>query len=153
MSERERRPPAERKVPYHIGVAIGLSTGAYALSLAAVTNLQIDHDRELIDDRRPVQDAIALLGAYHGRMAAELEEARTQYESGSQDYGVLTARLAELRADLERLGLDVGSIEGMTGLLPSQIRLPSVPSIVAPPAPNPLTPPPTHGKTGASGGG
>lgn len=153
MSGPAKRPHADRKIPYHLGVAIGLSTTAYALSMTVVTGLQIEHDRALIEDRRPVEDAIAMLGAHHERIAAQLEEALKRYESGSQDYEAISARLREVRAQIERLGLSVESIEGMAGLLPSQLRLPAIPSTIVPRAPAPVAaPPPTNAKTGASGG-
>ena len=43
-----RKGASEARRPYHVGVALGLSTGLYALSLAAVTTFQVAEDRALI---------------------------------------------------------------------------------------------------------
>ena len=132
---------------YHIGVAIGLSAGVYAGSLAAVTMLQVDHDKGLIADRRPVGDAIALLGEHHDAMAADLELASLVYEEASRQYGAVVSGVGDLHDDVERLGKAVSRIEGSALRVPSRIALPAVPRTPRTVA----TAPTAHGTTGASG--
>lgn len=86
-------PAAESKRPYHVGVALGLTAGIYAGSLAAVSMLQFGHDRGLIADRQPVSDAIELLGRNHDEMAFSLERAGGAFEDASTRYAELAAGL------------------------------------------------------------
>ena len=47
------RPDESPRRPYHLGVALGLSTATYAVTLAAVTCLQVADDRALLAEREP----------------------------------------------------------------------------------------------------
>ena len=145
--------------PYHVGVAIGLSAGVYAGSLAAVTMLQIDQDRRIIADRQPVGDAIDVLVRHHDAMASSLGQAGAVFEAASRQYGGVSGAMDELHAAVAQLGRTVAGIErsAMSGAL--DLKLPSIPTAPryvpksvpnAAPPPN-APPPPTHGSTGASG--
>jgi hypothetical protein len=164
----------EPKRPYHVGVALGLTTSLYAASLLATARLQIATDRELIESRTPVEVAISALGDHHDWMADRLDEARAQYSIGSTDYETMRARLATLDEQLSRLGQAVDGVERIGDALPTSLDL-SGPAVVtrkssaggkssggsttrgtkakAPAAPAaPAAPPPvTGGTTGASG--
>lgn len=168
----------EPKRPYHLGVAIGVTTGAYALSLLAAATLQIQHDRALIADRQPVAQAIDVLGDHHDDMTLRLEAARTAYATGAEGYGALITRLDTLRDRLAKMDATVTAIERANGVLAASI--PGVPGSVSrsgggssggsggasggsgsgsgasaprtvPAAPPPVAQPPTSGSTGASG--
>ena len=162
MAEQGNTPPAARKPsgseqrrPYHIGVAIGLSAGVYASSLAVVTVLQIDQDERVAADRRPVGDAISLLGQHHDAMEADLQTARSVFDEASVRYGSVVSDIGELHAAVKRLGRTIVRIEGTsTDLqLPGMIHLPSVPTgTSSKPASRPAKPPPpSNGSSGASG--
>jgi hypothetical protein len=101
------------RYPAHVAVAIGLGTGVYAFSLAAVTGLQAATDRALIADREPVADAIALLGDHHDRLAASLEDARTRYVAATEQYGALAGGLDALHQRLDALGESLAAVEAM----------------------------------------
>lgn len=167
-----RRATPEPKRPYHVGVAIGVTTGAYALSLLATSTLQIQQDRALIADRHPVDVAIMVLGDDHDRMETRLQQARTRYAAGAEGYGTLITRLDALRERLAKMDRTVTSIERASSVLAASI--PGVPVAVrnsargstggggsggsaasaprtVPGAPPPAAAPPTSGSTGASG--
>jgi hypothetical protein len=145
---------ADVRRPYHVGVAVGLSAGLYAISLAAVTGLQVSADRATIADRRPVQEAIDVLSRHHAEMAGQLEAARHAYTTATGEYGDLADGIASLHDRMADLGKEIASIEGSN--IPSSLRLPSVPNVRLAPAPAAapaaqVSPPKTHAKTKASG--
>ena len=182
MSDRQTTPPSgakatpEPKRPYHIGVAVGVTTGAYAISLMAASTLQIQHDQALIEDRQPVAAAIVVLGDHHDDMRSRLDEARVRYADGADGYGALIARLDAMRARLAAMDRTVTAIERANGVLAASI--PGTPGQAGragsgssassgsrgassgsgstaprtvPAAPPPVAQPPTSGSTGASG--
>lgn len=142
------------KRPYHVVVAVGLSTGVYALSLAGVSILQFEHDRRLIEAREPVADAVAELATHHDRLTQRLDAVRGLYERAADRYGLVGDELRRLHDRLADLQGQVAAIEGAAGRLPTAISLPAVPRANPAPAPVVTQPAPkTHAKTGASGGG
>ena len=165
---------ADPKRPYHVGVALGLTTGLYAATLLTAARLQIDADRDLIESRTPVEAAISALGDHHDWMDGRLEEARTQYSVGTTGYESVRARLTTLDEQLANLNKIVEEVEKIGAALPASLDLPGVPTVTrsasggskssggsatsggskAKPPPAPAAPPPppaTGGSTGASG--
>ena len=170
-NERPRPASPDAKRPYHVPVAVGLTTGVYAMSLLAATSLQVEHDKTLIADRAPVQAAIEALDVHHDRMESDLQRAGLQYQDGTSGYDVLAARLAALHAKMDAVNKKVAAVERISGSLPTDLFLPTMPrtssrggssggtsqgggtkTIKLPPAPRAAPPPPTNGSTGASGG-
>lgn len=175
MNTNEARPvKAEPKRPYHVGVAIGISTGLYAASLLVTTQAQIATDHALIADREPVQRAIGLLGAHHDWLESRLEAARADYATGASGYDGIADRMIALGDRLAAMDRTVASLERLSASLSVDLSLPTAPRAqpggttrssggggggttprVKPPpaAPPPAAqPPPTSGNTGASGG-
>lgn len=155
MSQRKPAKAADPKRPYHVGVALGLSTGLYAVALGAVTSAQVEHDRAVIEDRRPMQQAIDLLGNGHQRMESRMSGAWDRYEQASGGYDQVTLHLADLEAALQLLSETVAGIEGSAFALPDRLALPAVP-LARPAAPAPAAAPaaaapPVQATTGASG--
>ena len=151
MSNDAAKPAGATRRPYHVGVAIGLSTSAYAMVLAGVTSAQADHDRRVISDREPMVDAVSLLASGHDRMQARIEAARSRYAAASDRYAQAAQQLGALQADLDRLARTLTRIEGTTFAAPPRISAPAaagVRPLAAAPAP---APPPTQATTGASG--
>ena len=165
---------ADPKRPYHVGVALGLTTGLYAASLLTAARLQIAADRDLIESRTPVEAAISALGDHHDWMDGRLEDARTQYSIGTTGYESVRARLTTLDEQLSNLNKIVEEVEKIGAALPASLDLPGVPTVTrsasggsktsggsatsggskAKPPPAPAAPPPppaTGGSTGASG--
>jgi hypothetical protein len=169
-NERPSSTAPDTKRPYHVGVAVGLTTGIYAISLLATTQMQIATDRALIADRAPVATAIDALDQHHDLQEARLLEARLQYQDGTAGYDAVAERLAILEARLAAVGRTVGKVERLSDSLPGSLSLGSMPTTVArgggsgsssggghqaiklpPPPPPKAAPPPASGGTGASG--
>jgi hypothetical protein len=122
------------------------STGVYALSVAGVSILQFEHDRQLIAAREPLADPIAELATHDDRLAHRIEAVRGAYERAAE-----LRRLHDRLADLHG---QVAAIEGAAGRLPTAISLPTVPQVKTAPAPVVTAPAPkSYVRTGASGGG
>jgi hypothetical protein len=157
-----KRPPADPRRPYHVGVALGLTAGVYATSLAAVSLLQIDRDRALIADRQPVSDAIVELGRHHDDMEARLAQAGAVYDDASARYEALANDLQAVHSDVVRLGRTLQAIDRVAVVNGSGLdsgplvvrsapgRLPTL-SKAAPKSSGGSTAPATSATTGASG--
>lgn len=165
------RPATDPRRPYHVGVAIGLTTGVYAMSLLAATSMQIEQDRAVIADRDPVRAAIDALGEHHDEMEVRLLQARLRYQQGTEGYQALSDRLAVLEARLSATDKSVSAAEELGASLPSDLSVPGVTrttrrggstgggssngggstKVKLPPPPAAAAPPPTSGSTGASG--
>ena len=122
-------PGADPKRPYHVGVALGLTTGVYAASLLVTARLQIAADRDLIRDRTPVEAAISSLGDHHAWMDDRLGEARAQYSIGTTGYEALRSRLATLDQRLTKLDQVVDKVEELGAKLPMLLDVPYGPAI------------------------
>jgi hypothetical protein len=135
-------------VPAHLGVILGLSTGAYALTLAAVTGLQSSAEAATRMERAPTIAAIDAMAAGHDRLTARLEAARAVYEAAAGMYGNAGLQIADLDARLSALAAAVSEVSGTASSLPSGVKLPPVSRSVVTVA----AAPPTQATTGASGG-
>ena len=62
----------DRRIPTHLAVLVGVTAGAYAITLAGVTALQSSQDARLIADREPSQMAAAEAARDHERYAATI---------------------------------------------------------------------------------
>jgi hypothetical protein len=153
------RPGTDSKRPYHLGVALGLSAGIYAGSLAAVSMLQFEHDRDLIADRAPVRDAIELLGRNHDAMAASLDRAGAAYEGASARYAELATGLEALHADVVGLSDKLVTINKLAAIDASGLggavrrggsRLPTVARSISK-SRSTSAPPASNATTGSSG--
>jgi hypothetical protein len=144
---------AEVKRPYHLGVLLGLSAGAYAASLAGVTFLQASSEAATVAVRAPAMEAVDEMAAANDRLEQTLIALRDRLIAAGDDYGVAAASLAALQTQLETFSTTVGAIEGQSLRLPTRISLPGVPrarsstisTVVV------VTKPRTVATTGASG--
>jgi hypothetical protein len=161
---RRKASGAEPRRPYHLGVAIGLSAGVYATSLAAVTLLQVDQDRSVAADRQPVGDSISLLADHHDSMEADIAAAQTVFEQASSRYASVVSDIGDVHTSVKRLGKTIARIEGTSATLtlPGLVSLPSVTRSASrsgsgssgsssSSASKPAPPPPSNGGSGASG--
>jgi hypothetical protein len=173
VSEPKRPEPkrAEPKRPYHLGVAVGLTTSVYAATLLLATRLQIDADRVLIEDRDPVQTAIHALGNHHDSLTDLLEQSRQQYDAALGGYNSVVTSLDQLDERLAGVDSAIRSAEKLGASISTSLSLPTIPirsssggtassgkgsggggGTTKPRAPAPAPPPPpTSGSTGASG--
>lgn len=134
MSERpssprdERRKASEPNRPYHIAIAVGVTTGIYAVSLLVTTRSQIDTDRALIEDRAPMQTAIDELVSHHDWLETQLTNARSHYTERLDGYNGLTTRVANLDKRLASMDRTVQAIERLNATLAGQLAMPGIPS-------------------------
>jgi hypothetical protein len=134
-------------VPAHLGVILGLSTGAYALTLAAVTGFQSSAEAATRMERAPTIAAIGAMAADHDRLTVRLDAARAAYEAAAGGYGDAGLQVADLGARLDVLAAAVGEVSGTASSLPSSVKLPPISRTVAKAAA-----PASQATTGASGG-
>lgn len=140
------RPRLELHLPAHIGVFLGASTAAYAVTLAGVTALQAQGEAALIADRAPVVAGIDSIAARNEQLAAALSAAGTEYQAASDAYVANGGRLADLEQALAALASKVAQIDGVSRSLPAGVNLPKVARRVTT-----STAPATSATTGASG--
>lgn len=134
-------------LPAHVGVMLGLSTGAYAALLAGVTLEQSRVEAERTTDRAPIVGGIAALTADHDLLGRALDDARARYEAAAGTYADLGIGIAGLEARIADLSAAVADIEGAAAALPASAPMPAVTRSVAR-----VAPAPAHATTGASGG-
>ncbi|MEW5992082.1 MAG: hypothetical protein AB1736_12155 [Chloroflexota bacterium] len=134
-------------VPAHLGVILGLSTGAYAVALAAVTGLQASTEATARAERAPTVAAIRDLAAGHDRLSARLDAARAAYEEAAGVYAGAGLGVADLEARLNDLAAAVTEVSGTAASLPAGVRLPPVSRTVTT-----ISAPAVHATTAASGG-
>lgn len=119
----ERRPTSDPKRPYHVVVAVGVTTGLYAVSLLGATSIQIETDRALIEDRAPMVSAIDLLRARHDGLEASITEARDQYVEGASGYDGIANRLSRINERLVKMDRRVASIERLSASIPTTLSI------------------------------
>ena len=134
------------RLPAHIGVFLGASTAAYAVTLAGVTALQAQSEAVLIADRAPVVSGVEAITARNEQLAAALSAAGADYQAATEAYMANGGRLADLEQALAALASKVAQIDGVSRSLPTGVNLPTVVRRVTT-----STAPATSSTTGASG--
>lgn len=126
------RPAAAGRHPVHVVVAVGITAGLYAVSLAGVTALQATTDTQLAADRAPVADAIARLRGSHDTLEGRLAQLDTAYASAADGYTSIAAGIGAQEKALSALGKQVkktvGSAAAAISGSGSSTRLPGVSS-------------------------
>lgn len=121
------RPAAATRRPIHVAVAVGLTAGLYAVSLAGVTALQATSDARLAEDRAPAADAIARLKLSHDALDSRLTQLDGSYAAVAGRYKAVADGIAGHEKALDVLGKQVKKAAGSAAALsvPST-RLPAV---------------------------
>jgi hypothetical protein len=101
------RPAVGTRRPIHVVVAIGMTAGLYAISLAGVTSLQSATDAQLAADRAPAAGAVAQLKSTHDEMESSLEELSRTYSKAANGYQAITSGIAGHEQALAALGKQV----------------------------------------------
>lgn len=135
------------RLPAHVGVLMGLSAGAYALCLAAVTGLQSLSESQLAADRAPALETIRTVQQDHDRLEQRLASARAAYTAAAEAYRASGTGFAAMEARLNELATLMTEINGATAALPTSVKLPSVNKSVSG-----GSAPAVHATTTASGG-
>jgi hypothetical protein len=133
--------------PLHLGVFLGLSASAYALSLACVTALQAESEAAVAASRLPAEEAIGALAARNDLLEVDGARARLAYEQATGAYDRVTRSLSNVEARLADLSTTVRSVDGAARSLQVNVPLPPVSGTVTT-----AGPPPVHATTAASGG-
>jgi len=135
-----------RRVPAHIAVMLGLSTAAYAVSLAAVAMDESRAEATVAAARLPALDVIDALARDNGVLDAAIGRADGDLTSAAAAYGTAGSQLSAFEAALAGLAGTVAEIDGVSRTLPASIPLPAVSKTSRTSVPT------THVTTGASGG-
>lgn len=136
-----------KPAPLHLPIAIGVTAGLYAVSLAGVTALQARADADLAAQRQPLADALDTVTSHRAALEHELRATVDSLNAASGAYGSALDGAESLEAMVASLSRQVGAVSGAA----SAVR---VPSVRLPSAPRTVTvvtsPPATSGTTGAS---
>lgn len=138
----------ERRVPGHLAILVGVSAGAYAVSLAGVTALQSTSDTRLIAEREPIRLAAEAAAADHQALEAAAKRAADHYAALAARYAGAGAGTADLEGALDGLAARAAALTESTASLPTRFSLPRVRSAprISSSAPR------TNATTRASGG-
>ena len=134
------------KAPLHLPIAMGVTSGFYAVALAGITALQAQADRAVIAGQQPFTDSLSSLAQRRtvlerdvGATISSLNHAGLSYNDSLQEATALHERLTTLAQQ-------VTIATGAAAQIPSSQRLPSAATpLTAAPAPA------TQATTGASG--
>ena len=136
-----------RRIPAHIGVMLGLSTAAYAVTLAGVAADQSQADAATAAARAPAVAAVDSLSRANDAMDAALGRADGELAAVGRVYDQAGGRLTALEAALAGFAGSVSEINGVSQALPATVPLPRISTSSR------TSVPATHATTGASGGG
>jgi hypothetical protein len=137
----------ERRVPpAHLLVLVGVSAGAYAVSLAAVTGVQSAADARLHAQRDPIRLAADAARADHDALESAVGRATERYDALARRYAEATGTLADVEGALDTLATRAAGLTETAASLPTRFTLPAVRS-----APRNVSPPKTHTTTRGSG--
>lgn len=139
------RTAASTRRPVHVVVAVGMTAGLYAISLAGVALLQSASDLQLAADRAPAADAVAGLKNAHDAMEASLGTLSGAYAHAADGYKGIAKGIVGHEQTLAALGKQVQAATGSAAAL-------SVPSISLAPA-RPSGPAPAYAPPAARSGG
>jgi hypothetical protein len=137
----------DRRLPLHIGTFLGVSAGAYALSLVAVTAFQAGSDSAVIATRAPTVQVLAELDAKNESLLNDARRARLAYGQAMTTYRRLGTTLADVDDQIAKLAQTVEKVDGLARALPDHVALPAINRTV-----RTVTAPTVHATTGASGG-
>jgi Na+/H+-translocating membrane pyrophosphatase len=140
---------AQKKAPLHVPIALGVTAGLYAVSLAGVTALQHQTDAVATAAQQPLADAIAGLGRDRTSLETDLRATVDSLNAAAGAYGTAAEHTAALEASVAALATQVQAATGAAARIPAQSasRLPSAPRTVT----VVVTVPATQATTGASG--
>ncbi|HEY4945024.1 MAG TPA: hypothetical protein VIH94_02640 [Candidatus Limnocylindrales bacterium] len=122
------RPAAPTRRPIHVVVAVGMTAGLYAVSLAGVTALQSAADTQLAADHAPAAGAVAQLKTTHDAMESSLSALAGIYSKAANGYEAISSGIAQHEQALAALRAQVSAATGSAAALSvsSLARLPAV---------------------------
>jgi predicted RecB family endonuclease len=139
---------AAKKAPLHVPIALGVTAGLYAVSLAGITGLQHQADVAQAARQQPLADAISGLARERATLEANLGTTVDSLNAVSAAYGTAVSGTTALDTSVAALAAQVQAATGAAARLPaSSARLPSAPRVVT----VVVAAPATQATTGASG--
>lgn len=117
-----------RKAPLHLPIAVGLTTGLYAVSLAGVTALQAQADGAAVAAQQPSADAIRGLTAQRAALERDLAQTVAALNNAATLYNGSLGKAAGLRSAVTALAGEVQAATGASvyvlngGGLPGAVR-------------------------------
>lgn len=139
----------DRRLPSHLAILVGISAGAYAVSLAGVTALQSGADARLNAARTPIRLAAEQMASNHDRLEAAYEAAARRYSTLADRYGQVGDTLGTTEDALGTLAERTAALTKSAASMPTRFSLPTVRSA---PRSVSVSAPKTHATTRASGG-
>jgi hypothetical protein len=130
--------------PVQLALVFGATTGLYAVSLACVTELQADRDRDLAAHRSTVAAGVGAFGDANDRLAADIDRVVAAYGVAADAYARTADSLALHDASLAALSAVVSEVSGSAAALPHSAPLPRVARAASRATPT------SHATTGAS---
>jgi hypothetical protein len=103
--------------PVHVVVAVGMTAGLYAISLAGVAMLQSASDLQLAADRAPAADALAGLKSAHDAMELSLGTLSGAYAQAADGYKGIAQGIVGHEQALAALGQQVQAATGSAAAL------------------------------------
>jgi hypothetical protein len=113
--------------PIHVAVAVGVTAGLYAVSLAGVTALQHDTDTRLAAERAPAAAAVEAFRIANDALDTDLAGLSSGFAGAADTYRVVAGRVGAHESALASLGKRVAAVEGSA----SSLRVPAVPRLPA----------------------
>ena len=144
------RKPVPRKAPLHVPMALGVTAGLYAVSLAGIAGLQAQADGAAAARQQPFVDAVAAVSDGRAGLEHDLRATVDALNTASSAYDTAVSGTASLEASIAALSKEVTAATGAAAYVPraqSVARLPSAPRTVT----VVVTVPATQATTGASG--
>lgn len=123
------RTGAPTRRPVHVLVAVGMTAGLYAFSLAGVSALQSAANAQLTADSAPAVDAVAGLKRAHDAEEHSLDTLAGAYATAADRYKSISSGIAGHEDALAALGAQVKAAAGSARALsvPTLTRLPAIP--------------------------
>jgi len=137
---------ASPRAPLHVPIALGVTAGLYAISLAGVAALQAQSDAALAASHRPLADAVAGVTSERAAFERDLRATVDALNAASSAYGSAAHGTSTLDASLAALARQVAAATGAAAQIPQTGGLPAAPGTVSV-----ATAPTTQATTGASG--
>jgi hypothetical protein len=116
--------PHVPRIPRQVVVLVGLSTAAYAGSLASVAALQSAAEASTVAERAPAAAALADAIARNDALAARLRDAASTQAEAAAAYDRLTAQIAAHEKALTSLAAKVAAVDGSSRSLPTSVAMP-----------------------------
>ena len=111
------RAAAPGRRPIHVVVAVGMTAGLYAISLAGVATLQSASDARLAAGRAPAADAVAGLTSAHDALEASLGTLNDAYARAAGAYAGIAKAIVGHEQALAALGQQVQAAAGSAAAL------------------------------------